>query len=263
MKDFAITFLGTGTSAGVPVIGCDCAVCLSKDPRDKRLRTSALIETPEVTFVIDTSPDFRTQCLRHNIRRLDAVLYTHPHCDHVLGFDDLRRFCEMENRGMPIYAAPETMASIQQMFAYAFTPGPIIKTYVRPEPIEFHAPFDLGHTHIVPVDLPHGKAITKGFVFHRHDRKLLAYYTDCHAVPEAAEAAAQGVEVLVLDALRSTHHSTHLTIEEALTVAQRIGAKKTYFVHMCHEVSHASTEALLPSEVSLAYDSLRVEIGEE
>lgn len=260
MAGFRFTFLGTGTSVGVPVIGCDCAVCLSEDPRDKRLRTSALVETPEANFVIDTPPDFRTQCLRLNLRRLDAVVYTHSHSDHILGFDDLRRFCEMEDRGMPIYAAPRTMEALRRTFAYAFEPGPVFKTYIRPEPVEFHGAFHLGETSITPVELPHGRFITNGFLFSRHGEKLLAYFTDCHEVPEEAITAARGAKVLVLDALRWTYHSTHLTIEAALEIAARIGAPQTYFVHMCHEVSHAGVSAVLPPSTFLAYDGLQLSL---
>lgn len=257
--EFALTFLGTGTSAGVPVIGCDCAVCTSCDPRDQRLRTAVYIETEEVRLAIDTPPDFRTQCLRLGLRRLDAVLYTHSHSDHVLGFDDLRRFCEMEDRGMPIYASPVTMAALRSIFHYVFEAKHVFKTYVRPEPVEVTAPFFLGHTRIVPVDLKHGSMVCTGYVFYRHNRKMLAYYTDCHEVPAEALEEARGAEVLILDALRWQYHSTHLTIEAAIEIAKKIGARTTYFVHMCHEVGHAATEAVLPEGIHLAYDTLRLE----
>lgn len=256
-----MTFLGTGTSVGVPVIGCDCEVCTSSDPRNKRLRTSAFLETPEVRFVIDTTPDFRTQCLRENIRKLDAVLYTHSHSDHILGFDDLRRFCEMEDRGMPVYAGAATMEHIRRVFAYAFEQEQVFKTYVRPEPVVFEAPFWIGENHVVPVDLPHGRFTTNGFVFFRNSSKLLAYYTDCHDVPPDAVRHAAGAKVLVLDALRSTYHSTHLTIEAAVEFAKKIGAEQTWLVHMCHEVEHTETNARLPAGIQLAHDGLRLEIA--
>lgn len=261
MAELALTFLGTGTSAGVPVIGCDCRVCVSEDARNKRLRTAAYLETPEACWVIDTPPDFRTQCLRQGIRRVDAVLYTHSHSDHILGFDDLRRFCEMEDRGMPIYAKPATMAALRRIYWYVFNAEHYVRTYVRPEPVEIDGTFDLAHTRVVPVDLPHGSMICTGYVFWRQGRKLLAYYTDCHAVPEEALEAARGAEVLVLDALRWRLHTTHLSIESALEVAAKIGARRTFFVHMCHEVEHAETQARLPDGVMLAWDTLRVEIG--
>jgi len=261
MADFKITFLGTGTSHGVPVIGCDCAVCQSTDPRDKRLRTSIYIETPECAFIVDTTPDFRQQCLRKNIRRVDAVIYTHSHSDHILGLDDLRRFCEMDDRHMPVYAAPRTMTDLKRVFQYAFNAESTFRTYVRPEPVEFHGEFHLGETRIVPVELPHGRYIVNGFVFYRHGRKLLAYYTDCNAVPPAAFAEAEGAEVFVLDALRYKGHSTHLTVDSALEIAKNISAQSTYFVHMCHDLGHAETEEKFPAGIKLSYDGLEIELG--
>lgn len=257
MAEFEITFLGTGTSHGVPVIGCDCNVCRSTDPRDNRTRSSVYIRTPECAFVIDTTPDFRSQCLRENIRHLDAVLYTHSHTDHILGFDDLRRFCEMDQKRMPIYAAADTMADLRRVFAYAFDTQ-VFRSYVNPDPRLIDGRFHLGETEVIPLRLPHGRMMLNGFLFRRAGRNLLAYMTDCHAVPEEAAEVARDCDILVVDALRYTAHSTHMTVEQALEAAARVRARQTYFIHMCHDLPHAETDAALPEGVALSYDGLRV-----
>jgi len=260
MRDMEITFLGTGTSHGIPVIGCGCRICKSDDLRDKRLRTSILVRTPEMVFGVDTPPDFRTQCLREGIERMDAVVYTHSHSDHIMGFDDLRRFCEIDDKAIPVYGARRTLDDLARVFHYAFGEGPKFRTYVRPEPHEITGPFRLGETEIVPVELPHGRAITNGLVFWRGGRKRLAYMTDCAGVPPEAEEAARGADVLVLDALRHTPHSTHLTVADAVEIVERIRPERAYFIHMCHELGHAETEAMIPDHIRLSYDGLRITI---
>ncbi len=254
-----ITFLGTGTSQGVPMIACDCEVCRSTDSRDARLRTAARIRTPEIEFLIDTPPDFRTQALRENLRRVDAVLYTHAHTDHVMGFDDLRRFCETQDRVMPVYATPEVFGDLRRIFSFAFAAGgPAFKNYIRPEIREITGPFRLGDLDVTPTQLPHGRFDTTGFVFSQNGRPLLAYFTDCNALPPSAQAAARGVEVLVIDALRHKPHPTHMSVAAAIEAARTIGARRTFFTHMGHDLGHAKTEATLPDDVRMAYDGLRV-----
>jgi phosphoribosyl 1,2-cyclic phosphate phosphodiesterase len=254
-----ITFLGTGTSHGVPMIACDCAVCRSDDSRDKRLRTAARIRTPEIEFVIDTPPDFRTQVLRENIRRVDAVLYTHAHTDHVMGFDDLRRFCELRDREIPIYATPGVFEEFRRTFQFAFNGSSGgIRNYIRPEAHEVTGPFTLGDLTVTPTTLPHGRFETTGYVFSQAGRRLLAYFTDCNAVPEEALEAARGVELLVVDALRHRPHPTHMSVEQAAAAAEAMGARRTLFTHMCHDLGHAATEAELPDHIRLAFDGLKV-----
>jgi phosphoribosyl 1,2-cyclic phosphate phosphodiesterase len=254
-----ITFLGTGTSQGVPMIACDCAVCRSEDPRDTRLRTAARIRTPEIEFIIDTPPDFRTQALRENIRRIDAVLYTHAHTDHVMGFDDLRRYCETQDRDMPVHATPGVLEDFKRIFSFAFDgSSSSIRNYIRPTVHEVTGPFRLGDLEVTPVQLPHGRFDTTGYVFSQLGRPLLAYFTDCNAVPAAASTAARDVEVLVIDALRHRPHPTHMNVQEAITAAHEMGAKRTFFTHICHDLGHAATEAELPGNVRMAFDGLRV-----
>lgn len=260
MNSLNLTFLGTGTSHGVPMIGCSCAVCTSTDSRDQRTRTSLLLGTPTHQILIDTTPDLRSQCLREKINRVDAVLFTHPHTDHIMGFDDVRRFCEMQDIAMPIYASPFTMEKLKEAFRFAFDDPKPWKNYLRLEPHLIEGIFELGDLEIIPVSLPHGKMTTLGFVFQQQGKKLLAYYTDCQEVPEQALEAAAGAKVLVLDALRETYHPTHLNVEGALAAAARIKAKTTYFIHFAHDISHAKKERELPANVKLAYDGLKVKL---
>lgn len=264
MSSLELTFLGTGTSQGIPVIGCGCEVCLSKDPRDNRTRTSLLIKTSGSHFVIDTTPEFRMQCLREQVLRLDAALFTHAHTDHIMGFDDMRRFCEMEDRKMPIYACGGTMEQLRNTFRYAFDDPQPWKNYLRldPHPISFNKPFLLGETTIMPVELPHGKVSSTGFVISLNGRKLVAYFTDCATVPEAAQEEARGVEILILDALRETPHPTHMNFDQAMEAARSIAPKSTYFIHLCHEVAHARKQSQLPQGFNLAYDGLKIRTGE-
>lgn len=242
------------------MIGCECAVCTSDDPRDRRLRAAIQVRTAESVLQIDTPPDFRTQCLRENIRRIDAVIYTHSHTDHILGFDDLRRFCDMENKMMPIYAAERTLQDLRRVFQYAFDGEFRFRNYVRPEAIPITGPFALGGVEITPVDLPHGRMVTTGLVFSLGGRKRLAYFTDCAGVPEAAAEAARGVDTLVVDALRHAQHPTHMSVEMALEAVARIQPRRTFFTHMCHDLGHEETERNLPENIRLAYDGLRVEV---
>ena len=254
-----ITFLGTGTSQGVPMIACDCAVCRSTDPRDKRMRTAARIRTPEVEFLIDTPPDFRTQALREDLRRVDAVLYTHAHTDHVMGFDDLRRFCETQDREMPVHATPEVIDDLRRIFPFAFAEGgPAFRNYMRPRVEVVAGPFPLGDLLVTPVQLPHGRFETTGYIFSQDSQPRLAYFTDCNAVPPKAVAAARNVDVLVIDALRHRPHPTHLSVDAAIAAARDLGAKRTFFTHMGHDLGHAETEAALPADVRMAFDGLRV-----
>ncbi|HEX4086357.1 MAG TPA: MBL fold metallo-hydrolase [Chthoniobacteraceae bacterium] len=255
-----ITFLGTGTSQGVPMIGCDCEVCGSADPRDKRTRSSIHVATPECAWVIDTGPEFRIQCLREKIDRVDAVVYTHSHTDHMMGFDDLRPFC-VNGRDLPIYASAETMADLMRAFHFAFRVERNIPGYVRPHPHMIAGPFELGRTLLTPLPLKHGRAIVNGYLFERGGRKLAAYLSDCKEAPPAVIERIAGVERLIIDALRYKEHPTHFSVGEALAVAAQVGPRETWFTHICHDLGHAKTEAELPAGVRIAYDGLKLEFS--
>jgi phosphoribosyl 1,2-cyclic phosphate phosphodiesterase len=258
MADFTLTFLGTGTSVGVPMIGCDCPTCRSTDPRDKRLRSSVWIRTPEAAFVVDTGPDFRTQCLRAGIRRLDAALFTHPHMDHVTGFDELRRFTIPADEYMPVYGLPSCLAVLERMFLYAFNGENRYRGYLKPFPKPIHGPFKLGETLITPLPVLHGKVECIGYLFSRHGRRLCAYLPDAKVLLPETLAALAGVDTLILDALRHTEHPTHLSFAEALLIHEQLKPRRTFFTHVQCEIMHAHEEPKLPPGVRIAHDEMEL-----
>ena len=257
MAALTITFLGTGTSQGVPIIGCDCEVCTSADPRDKRLRASIHVETPESAWVVDTGPDFRTQALRENIRRLDAVVYTHSHTDHIMGFDDLRPFCH-GGFDIPIYASAETMGDLERVFYFAFNGENRWPGYVRPLPHVVDGEFSLGGTTITPLPVLHGRARVNGYLFSRDGVRLAAYLSDCKVVPPAVIERIAGVRHLIVDALRNEPHPTHMNVAEALELSKIVAPERTWFTHLSHDMSHAKVEAALPENVRVAFDGLKI-----
>ena len=246
-----VVFLGTGTSHGIPMIGCDCPVCTSDDPKDKRMRPSIIVRFGGRSVLIDTSPELRLQCIANGINSIDAVLFTHAHADHVTGMDDLRRFnwlCQSTVQG---YGTADTVSAIRRMFAYIFTDDPDYPSH-KPS-LDLHtidnAPWDLlGYT-IVPVPLMHGSLPVMGFRFGG-----VAYCTDCSFIPESSMERLRGLDVLILDALRKRPHPTHFNLEQAMEMARRIGARQTLFTHIAHELAHAETTATLPDGMALAYD---------
>ena len=260
-----ITLLGTGTSHGVPAIGCDCDVCRSPDPRDRRTRPSILIETGladngtagATNILVDTSTDLRAQALAHNVRRVDAILFTHSHADHVFGLDEVRRYNAMQHGAIPVYADEATLADLRRMFAYIFDPPAAIAGGIpQLTPSRIAGPFMLGGVEFLPVPIFHGRRPILGFRV-----GAFAYLTDCSGIPEASWPLLEGVRVLVLDALRDRPHPTHFSIAQALEAVARVAPDRAYFTHICHDLPHAATCARLPAGVQLAYDGLVLEIS--
>jgi phosphoribosyl 1,2-cyclic phosphate phosphodiesterase len=249
------TFLGTGTSHGVPMIGCDCATCRSTDPRDTRLRPSVCIDSGDARLLIDAGPDLRAQALHHGIRRIDAVLFTHGHADHVLGLDELRRFNALQGGAIPCFADERTQEEIRQTFAYAFSPqAPKGGGIPQLDLIAIDGAFTAAGVDVQPVPLWHGQRRILGFRIGG-----FAYLTDCSRIDDAAWRLLDRLDVVVLDALRDRPHPTHFTVAQAVEAARRIAARRTLFTHMCHDLSHEATNARLPQGMSLAYDGLVVE----
>jgi phosphoribosyl 1,2-cyclic phosphate phosphodiesterase len=258
MSDFSLTFLGTGTSVGVPMIGCDCEVCRSTDPRDKRFRSSVWIRTPEMAWVVDTGPDFRSQCLRAGIRHLDAAIFTHPHMDHLTGFDELRRFTIPADVFIPVYALPSCLEVLERMFLYAFNGENRYRGYLKPFPKPIHGPFHLGETLVTPLPVTHGKVECIGYLFTRHGRKLCAYIPDAKVIWPESLALMKGVDTLIIDALRHTEHPTHMNFEEALAVHEQVKPRRTFFTHIQCEIMHSREEPKLPPGARIAYDEMEL-----
>lgn len=249
-----VSFLGTGTSVGVPMIGCTCETCLSTDPKDKRLRTSLLVELDDLTFVIDTGPDFRQQMLSQQVQQLDAILYTHEHRDHTAGLDDIRPFNFLSKNPLEVYATAHVQVELKKQFDYIFLP----KKFSSLPQVSLNeitgAPFQLKGHEIVPIEVMHYKLPVCGFRFHD-----FCYITDAKTISETEKEKIRGSKILVLNALRYEEHLTHLTVDEAVALATELAVPEVYFTHFSHQIGrHADVQKRLPSHIKLAYDGLVV-----
>lgn len=250
-----LTFLGTGTSMGVPMIGCTCAVCTSPDTRNQRLRTSALLEAGGLRLLLDAGPDLRIQALRVGLSRLDAVLLTHEHADHVGGLDDLRPFSIFQQQHIPIYGNQQTLDDVRQRFAYAFSSVPSQSTRPALDLRPVSGPFEVGGVGIEPLDVLHGSWTITGYRVGG-----LGYITDASGLPPATLERLAGLDVLVLNALRYTTHPLHFSLDQALEVVALLRPRRTFLVHIAHDLEHAIVNESLPSGVALAYDGLTIEV---
>ena len=253
----SILVLGSGTSVGVPMIGCRCKACLSDDPRDKRLRPSILLRLGAIRILIDTAPDFRYQALHYGIERLDAILYTHAHADHILGLDDVRPFNFLQKTHIPFYASAEAWETLERTFRYVFEAMPSESSRPRLTPHIFNgSPLKVAGICIQPIRLAHGQGTVYGFRFGD-----CAYLTDHSGIPPESEELLLGLDVLFLDALRHNPHPTHSTVDQSLATVERLKPRRAFFTHISHDLVHAPTEARLPPHVRLSYDGLEIPIG--
>lgn len=250
-----LTFLGTGTSTGVPMVVCQCPVCTSTDPHDKRTRPSVLLEYDGRAVVIDTAPDFRLQALREGMARLDAVVFTHTHADHLMGLDDVRVFYFRQRQPIPIYAAPDSMESIKRIFQYIFDQKYPYGGIAKLDPHLIEGPFELFGQRFTPLPVLHGHLPVLGFRFGRS-----AYVTDFSAIPDSTVPLLEGLDVLILDALRPKPHPTHSSLEQSLAWVERLKPQRAFFTHIAHEMAHEATNATLPPHARLAYDGLKLEL---
>lgn len=248
-----LLFLGTGTSTGIPTVGCTCAVCRSDDPLNNRLRSSVLVSQGAWRHLIDAGPEFRLQCLRYGIDRLDSVSLTHPHADHILGLDDLRPLTY--HTSLPVYLDESTHRHLQRTFPYFFSTGPSVTSKPRLDFRLIEGPFTAGPLTVTPIPVLHGSWPILGFRIGN-----LAYLTDCSEIPAASRPLLEGLDLLVLDALRHTPHPTHFNLEGAVAEAKKIGARQTLFTHISHELDHRTVNAGLPAGMALAYDGQEVEL---
>lgn len=257
-----VIFLGTGTSQGVPMIACDCAVCTSDDLRNRRTRASVHVVMDGLHIQVDASPEFRLQCLREKIEWVDLFILTHGHADHITGMDDLRRFCDLlGGNALTVYSTDEGMSRVLAVYPYTIMERPVVRGYPAFKLVEMPARLDLPQGTIESTLLPHGGLNTLGLVFtEKSSGKKFAYYTDCKRVPREAVALARGSDLVVLDGLRPQPHPSHMSIDEAVQAAQEIGGAQTYLTHLTHLTDHATAEAFLPSGVKLAYDGLRIRL---
>lgn len=253
-----LLFLGTGTSVGVPVIGCHCDVCRSDDRRDNRTRSSVLVSYGTTKLLVDSGPDLREQALREKITAIDAVLYTHSHLDHVVGFDELRAFCWGKHDPLPLYATAACLDVLKGMFGWAFHADNIHRGYVKPDPRPVTSAFRIGGLSITPLPVEHGGVETLGYLFETDAGFRTAYLPDVKRIPPETMALLDELDVLIIDTLRDAPHSTHFSVGEALEICRTLSPRRTLLTHISHELGHAELSARLPEGVEVAFDGLQV-----
>ena len=254
-----LTFLGTGTSTGVPAIGCACPVCLSADPRDKRRRASLYVEAAGLHLVIDTPPDFREQVLTFKVPRLDALLVTHSHTDHIMGFDDIRRFNIVQNQVIPVYGSRATLDDLIRIFPYVKNIAPPGLAYPRVAMHPVSDPFRIGEIAVEPIPVEHADLPTFGYRLEAGGHAV-AYVPDCHVMDDAVIRRLRGIDVMILDALRPESHPTHFTLAESVAVLRRIGARRSFITHLGHQLGHDQTQRALPAGMTVPHDGLAVSL---
>ncbi|MHC4453388.1 MAG: MBL fold metallo-hydrolase [Planctomycetota bacterium] len=250
-----VTFLGTGTSYGVPMIGCECRVCTSDNPKNSRTRSSIVISDGEHKILIDAATELRIQCLQNKVKDLDAVLLTHSHADHVLGFDDLRHFNRKRKSNIPVYGSRDTINNVSQMFSYAFNEVPSNGSKPKVSLIPIDGKLNLSGIEVIPVDVMHGQEKVTAYRI-----KKFAYVTDVSQIPQESVDKLQGLDLLIIAALRNIPHEKHFSIEQAINIVSRLKPKQTFFTHIAHDIEHEETNNALPPGIKLAYDGLAVEV---
>ena len=250
-----VTFLGTGTSYGVPMVGCECRVCTSDNPKNSRTRSSIIISEGENNILIDAATELRIQCLKNKVKSLDAVLLTHSHADHILGFDDLRHFNRSRKSNIPVYGSCDTVDSVSRMFSYAFREVPSNGSKPKVSLIPIDGKLNLSGIEVIPVDVMHGQERVTAYRFNK-----FAYVTDVSQIPRDSVDKLQGLDLLIIAALRNIPHEKHFSIEQAINVVSRLKPKQTFFTHIAHDIEHEETNKDLPPGIKLAYDGLTIEV---
>ncbi len=256
----SITFLGTGTSVGVPVIGCSCPVCVSTDPLNNRTRSSIVVRSGETCVLIDSGPDLREQALREKLTCIDAVIYTHSHVDHVAGFDEMRAFCWARDTPLPLYASSSTLGVLKTMFGWAFHESNTYRGYVKPDARVIGGPFSVGPFTITPLPVVHGTVDVSGFLFEDAQGKRFAYIPDVKQIPEETLALMSGLDLLIIDSLRDSPHPTHLSVSEACAISERISPRETLLTHLSHDLDHHELTSRLPAGILPAHDGLTIRV---
>ncbi len=254
-----LTFLGTGTSHGVPIIGCKCAVCKSTNPKNRRYRSSILIKASDTNLLFDTTPEFRLQAIENNIEKVNAVFLTHAHADHIFGFDDLRRFCEIQNETIPVYGSAATMDYMKKAFHYVANPSYSLNAVPRVELIEQTETIEINGVKISAIPVSHGKLIAQAYKID-DGKNSIVYAPDCNRISDESFAEIGTTDIMILDALRPEKHPTHFNIDESINALQRINAKQSFLTHLTHNNEHEALQKTLPQNIHVAYDGLQITI---